>query len=71
MLHTMNSTLAGVLLLRAAGMGVGKACAYFLWPAAAPAGRRDDEGAGCFMPGVQAAVANPQLYSQLLRNASC
>jgi hypothetical protein len=49
MLHTMNSTLAGVLLLRAAGMGVG----------------------GCFMPGVQAAVANPQLYSQLLRNASC
>jgi len=70
--HTMNSTVVVDLLLRAAGrVAFAKACAYFLWPAAAPVAdvMMKAPGAAGLLISRAASEANPQLYFQLLRHA--
>ena len=66
----MNSTVVADLLLRAAGrVAFAKACAYFLWPAAAPIAMMKAPGAAGLLISRAASEANPQLYFQLLRHA--
>ena len=68
--HTMNSTVVVDLLLRAAGrVAFAKACAYFLWPAAAPIAMMKAPGAAGLLISRAAFLANPQLYFELLRTA--
>ncbi|CAN6168735.1 unnamed protein product [Urochloa humidicola] len=58
-----------VVFRTAASVAVGAACAYFLWPAAAPVAMMKAPGAAGFLISRAAFLANPQLYFQLLRTA--
>lgn len=59
--------LIGAMTMRVAiGAGVA-ACAYMLWPAAAPVAMMKAPGAAGFLISRAAFLANPQLYFQLLR----
>jgi hypothetical protein len=60
----------GVILRAAAGVAVSAACAYFLWPVAAPAAAMmKAPGAAGLLISRAAFLANPQLYFELLRTA--
>jgi hypothetical protein len=56
-----------VVLRTAAGVAVGAACAYFLWPA--PVAMMKAPGAAGLLISRAAFLANPQLYFELLRTA--
>lgn len=58
-----------VALRAAAGVAVGAACAYFLWPVAGPVAMMKAPGAAGLLISRAAFLANPQLYFELLRNA--
>ena len=61
--------IPAVVLRTAAGVAVGAACAYFLWPAAAPIAMMKAPGAAGLLISRAAFLANPQLYFELLRTA--
>ena len=63
--------IPAVVLRMVAGVAVGAACAYFLWPAAAPVAdvMMKAPGAAGLLISRAASEANPQLYFQLLRHA--
>ncbi|CAL5008524.1 unnamed protein product [Urochloa decumbens] len=65
--------IPALVLRAAAGVAAGvatAACAYFFWPAAAPAAAMmKAPGAAGFLISRAAFLANPQLYFQLLRTA--
>ncbi|CAN6247420.1 unnamed protein product [Urochloa humidicola] len=61
--------IPALVLRAAAGVAAGAACAYFFWPAAAPAAMMKAPGAAGFLISRAAFLANPQLYFQLLRTA--
>ncbi|CAL5061731.1 unnamed protein product [Urochloa decumbens] len=59
----------GVAFRTAAGVAVGAACAYFLWPVAGPVAMMKAPGAAGLLISRAAFLASPQLYFQLLRTA--